>query len=134
MQINRFAVSMSRLGHRAQAWYRLPHDTPLRKSHQTPLRTFWQRSDELAQERRCILDKKPLNPVDLNKLDERSTKTNGSLIDCLCPRLSWVAQPAKVVVTQSLLQPSCAAYAIVGCFPTYYMVFHIEEVRYRLSS
>ena len=116
---SQFAGGMARLSRRAQVWNRLPHDTEQHLSHRSRVRQFWEKWDALAIERKCILDKKRLTQADLRKLHDSYRETNESLIDCPCPRLPRVARLAQVDVSQSLLRPTCTAYAIIGRFPTY---------------
>ena len=44
--------------------------------------------DAMAQERKCILDKKRINQSNVRKLDDSYRRTNVSLKNCPCPRLS----------------------------------------------
>ena len=87
-------------------------------SHCTGVRQFWEKWDALALERKCILDKKRLTQAGFAEVDDSYRHTNKSLIDCPCRGFPALRVLQKLTARRAYY-PTCAAYAILGRFPTY---------------
>ena len=104
---------------RASCSFPLPCDNTPYQSTQSKLTAFWNRWEDMAMKRKELLPKKRITKVDWRTLDANYQQTNSMLSDCPVPRFARAARLAKIDASRSLLSPPCAAYALLGKFPTY---------------
>ena len=80
------------------------------------LKLFWERWDQLAEDRKGLLKAKRIK---WSALDDNLMTTNRLLLDCPCPRLARVARLATIPIGQSLRTAGILVYAVIGRFAPY---------------